>query len=96
MVRRLPQTKGVTPAHLAARARGGCDDAPCVVPLCWRHHRAFDTGRLDLLPYLEPRWRAEIAHAVAHLGLVGALRRLTGRFMSDVADQDGGAAVDAG
>ena len=51
------QTKGLTPAHLAARARGGCDHPDCVVPLCWTHHRAFDTGRLDLLPYLEPRWR---------------------------------------
>jgi hypothetical protein len=58
------------------------------VPLCWRHHQAFDTGRLDLLPYLEPRWRAEVANAVAHLGLVGALRRLTGRFASDVAAED--------
>ena len=40
------------------------------------HHRAYDTGRLELLPYLEPRWRAEVAHAVLHLGLVGAYRRL--------------------
>ena len=61
------QTCGLTPAHLAARARGGCDHPDCVVPLCWMHHRAFDTGQLDLLPYLEPRWRAEIAHAVAFL-----------------------------
>jgi hypothetical protein len=36
------------------------------------HHRAYDTERLDLLSYLEPRWRAEVAHAVLHLGLVGA------------------------
>jgi hypothetical protein len=40
------------------------------------HHRAYDTGRLELLPCLEPRWRTEIAHAVVHLGLIGALRRL--------------------
>jgi len=45
--------------------------------LCWLHHRAYDTGRLELLPYLEPRWRAEIAHAVMHLGLIGAYRRLS-------------------
>ena len=45
--------------------------------MCWRHHRAYDTGRLDLLPYLEPRWRAEIAHAVGHLGLISAYRRFT-------------------
>jgi hypothetical protein len=70
------QTKGITPAHLAARSLGGCDDPDCVVPLCWMHHRAYDTGRLELLPHLEPRWRAEVAHAVLHLGLVGAYYRL--------------------
>ncbi len=48
-----------------------------MVPLCWLHHRAFDTGRLAMLPYLEPLWRKEIAHAVEHVGLFGALRRLT-------------------
>ena len=73
------QTKGLTPAHLAPRALGGCDEPDCVVPLCWMHHRAYDTGRLELLPYLEPRWRAEIAHAVRHLGLIGAVRRLAPR-----------------
>jgi hypothetical protein len=70
------QTKGITPAHLAPRSLGGCDAAECVVPLCWMHHRAFDTGRLELLPHLEPVWRAEAAHAVMHLGLIGAVRRL--------------------
>jgi hypothetical protein len=70
------QTKGLTPAHLAPRSLGGCDHPDCVVPLCWTHHRAYDTGRLELLPYLEPQWRAEVAHAVSHLGLIGAVRRL--------------------
>jgi hypothetical protein len=73
------QTKCITPAHLAPRTLGGCDHPDCVVPLCWMHHRAYDTGRLELLPYLEPRWRAEVAHAVMHLGLIGAYRRLDGR-----------------
>jgi hypothetical protein len=73
------QTKGITPAHLAARSLGGCDHPDCVVPLCWMHHRAYDTGRLELLPHLEPRWRAEVAHAVLHLGLVGAYYRLCRR-----------------
>ena len=71
------QTKGLTPAHLAPRSLGGCDDRDCVVPLCWMHHRAHDTGRLALLPHLEPRWRAEVAHAVTHLGLIAAVRRLS-------------------
>jgi hypothetical protein len=72
-------TKGITPAHLTPRSLGGCDHADCVVPLCWMHHRAYDSGGLDLLPYLEPHWRAEIAHAVLHLGLIGAYRRLAKR-----------------
>ena len=71
------QTKGITPAHVTPRSLGGCDDPDCVVPLCWLHHRAYDAGRLELLPYLEPRWRVEVAHAVLHLGLIGAYRRLT-------------------
>jgi hypothetical protein len=70
------QTKGLTPAHLAPPSLGGCDHPDCVIPLCWMHHRAYDTGKLELLPYLEPRWRAEVAHAVLHLGLIGAVRRL--------------------
>jgi 5-methylcytosine-specific restriction endonuclease McrA len=71
--------RAIDPAHLVPRSLGGCDEADCVVPLCRRHHRAYDGGELDLLPYLEPARRAEICHAVTHLGLIGALRRLTGR-----------------
>jgi hypothetical protein len=70
------QTKGITPAHLTPRSLGGCDHPDCVVSLCWLHHRAYDTGALELLPYLEPEWRNEVAHAVLHLGLIGAVRRL--------------------
>ena len=51
----------------------------CVVPLCRRCHRAYDRGELDLLPHLEPAWRAQLAHAVGHLGLIGALRRVSGQ-----------------
>ena len=65
------------PAHVAPRAQGGCNDPLCVVPLCRPHHRAYDTGTLDLLPYLEPRRRDELAHALGHLGLVGLYRRVT-------------------
>ncbi len=69
---------GVDPAHVTPRARGGCDHPDCVVPLCrFRCHRAFDDGRLDLLPYLEPRHRAELAHALQHLGVIELLERLT-------------------
>lgn len=65
------------PAHVASRAQGGCDSPLCVVPLCRRHHDAFDGDGFDLLPYLEPYYRAELGHAVEHVGLIGALRRVT-------------------
>jgi hypothetical protein len=68
----------IHPAHLASRAQGGGDDPLDVVALCAEHHRAFDDGNLDLLPYLEPRHRDEVAQCVRHLGLIGALQRLTG------------------
>jgi hypothetical protein len=48
------------------------------VPLCRRCHRAYDRGHLDLLPHLEPRYRAELAHTLTHLPLIGVLRRVTG------------------
>jgi hypothetical protein len=42
------------PAHLIPRSMGGCGDPLCVIPACRVHHRAYDRGELDLLPYLEP------------------------------------------
>ena len=69
----------IDPTHLVPRSLGGCDEADCVVPLCRVHHRAYDQGGLDLVAHLEPDWRREVAHAVSHVGLVGALRRLGGR-----------------
>lgn len=47
-----------------------------VVPLCERCHRAYDARDLDLLPHLT---RAEQARAAALAGLIGALRRTSGR-----------------
>ena len=68
----------IDPAHLIPRSLGGCGDALCVVPLCRRCHRAYDRGELDLLPHLEPAWRSQLAHAVGHVGMIGALRRISG------------------
>ena len=67
----------VDAAHVVPRALG-CGDALDVVPLCRRCHAAYDAGRLDLLPYLEPGFRAQVAHAVGHVGLIGALQRICG------------------
>ena len=71
-------TSRVDPAHLTSRAQGGCDAPTCCIALCRVHHRAYDAGELDLLPFLEPGCRAQLAHAVGHVGLNGALRRISG------------------
>jgi hypothetical protein len=55
----------IHPAHLIPRSLGGCGDALCVIPLCGFHHRAYDRGEFDLLPYLEPAWQ--------HVELLSAL-----------------------
>jgi hypothetical protein len=68
----------IDPAHLIPRSMGGCGDPLCVIPACRVHHQAYDRGELDLLPFLEPAWRAQLAHAVGHVGLIGALRRISG------------------
>lgn len=67
-------------AHLCARARGGCDDPLCVVPLCRFHHQMFDEGKRDLLPCLVPRFVPELQHALDHYhgDLIALLQRLTG------------------
>lgn len=69
------------PAHLWPRSRGGCDDPLCVVPLTRDEHRAFDQGRLDVLPSLIASgcW-AELAHAIEahHVSPLTLVRRCTG------------------
>lgn len=72
--------RAIDPAHITDRAQGGCNDPLCCVPLCRTAtgggcHRAYDEGKLDLLPKLA---HDEQAHAAGHLGLLGALRRTTG------------------
>jgi hypothetical protein len=67
----------IDPAHVVPRSLGGCDHPDCVVALCRLHHRAYDRGELDLVAYLEPCHRREAAHAVGHVGMVGALRRIS-------------------
>jgi hypothetical protein len=77
------------PAHLIDRslAPSAGDDSRAVVPLCRRCHREYDDGQLDLLPHLEPRWREEIAFAVEAVGLLSALRRITGQRWAPVVER---------
>ena len=60
------------------RSLGGCDHPDCVAPLCRPCHRVYDRRELDLLPYLEPRHRAELAQGLLHLGLLRLLERALG------------------
>jgi hypothetical protein len=80
--------KGIDPAHLIPRSLGGCGDRLCVVALCRQCHRAYDRGELDLLPYLEPGWRSQLAHAVRQVGLIAALRRISGQRWNSAANRD--------
>lgn len=66
------------PAHIIQRSRIPSERAMAaenIVPLCRRHHRAYDAHRLDLLPHLNLE---EQAYAASLVGLVAALARLTG------------------
>jgi hypothetical protein len=67
-------------AHLIDRslAPDGHNDPRRVVYLCREHHEAYDNHVLDLLPYLEPGHRHELARAVEIFGLLGTLERVTG------------------
>jgi hypothetical protein len=72
------------PAHLIDRSLAPvemADDARAVVPLCPGPngcHRQYDEEMLDLIPYLEPNFREEVAFAVEQVGIMRALRRLSG------------------
>lgn len=70
-----------------------------IVALCREHHERYDAHQLDLLPYLEPGHRSELARAVECVGLLGTLKRVTGAtdtmldaIVADHADQFGGLA----
>lgn len=68
---------GCDPAHVIPRSLGGTDDPRAVIPLCRKHHGMYDTGKLDLLPFMEPLWRSEQAYAVSLVGIEAARRRIT-------------------
>ena len=55
-------------------------DPESVVPLCRDCHTAYDSYRLDLLPYLT---NEEQARAALDVGLFAAFRRITGRKSLD-------------
>lgn len=69
--------QGCDPAHLLPRSLGGTAHADAVIPLCRADHDAYDQGRLDLLPHLEPWYRRELAYAVSIAGLETVYRRVT-------------------
>lgn len=75
---RVCQRYGVEAAHTIGRVHdpaNGKVRAVDIVPLCPEHHRLYDGRKFDLLPYLTYE---EQAAAVEHVGIVRALRRLSG------------------
>jgi hypothetical protein len=71
------------PAHVVARSHPkmpdeAANDTRAVIPLCFTDHRAYDDGKLDLLPYLEPVWRDAQEWAAGAVGLATAMRTITG------------------
>jgi hypothetical protein len=67
-------------AHIACLHQ--CEDPDATVELARPLHRAYDLHRLNLLPYLT---RAEEVHATREAGILGALKRITGREWREVA-----------
>jgi len=68
----------IDPAHVVSRTHSPEESPLDVVPMCRAHHDEYDLDRtLDLLPYLEPHHREELAQAVRRVGLLTALQRIT-------------------
>jgi hypothetical protein len=66
-------------AHLIDKGQAeDFGDPRATIPLCPDHHRAYDEEDFDLLPYLEPHHREELAYAVERFGLLSTLQRVTG------------------
>jgi hypothetical protein len=74
---RGPELPRVTPAT-AGQLRAIATAAQAFTDT-YLHVLAHQAYSFDPESYLEPRWRVEVAHAVLHLGLIGAHRRLTCR-----------------
>ena len=80
------RTPHCDPAHLIPRGMlsEGQDDPRAVIPLCRAHHDEYDhAGTLDLLPYLEPWGREELAYAVERFGLRATYQQVTGGRLDD-------------
>jgi hypothetical protein len=70
---------GCDPAHLTARAQGGCEHEDCVIPLCRACHTMFDRGDLNLEPLIALRQFAlERAHMAFHMSYRQCIQRLSG------------------
>lgn len=90
---RLPIVPGIAVvdfSHNIDRALGGCDDPDCGMPLRRDLHQLYGLRQFDVLPYATLE---EQAHAAGHLGLIGALQRMTGRTWVPLEDMGPGEAA---
>jgi hypothetical protein len=76
-------------AHLIDRslASDPYGDPARVVFLCRKHHDEYDAHTLNLLPYLEPRHRHELARAVELVGVVTTLERVSGMSWTPASEE---------
>ena len=68
------RSDALDPAHIVPRSRGGDMAAENIVPLDRDCHTAYDSGELELLPYLTLE---EQAHAAGLVGIAEVYRRTT-------------------
>ena len=74
---RICTSAAIETAHLVPRGRGAprYDQPDICIPLCKRHHTAFDDHELDVLPYID---RDEEVATVRLLGIERAYKQLVG------------------
>ena len=68
----------VDPAHLVPKSMGGCEAGARSSPCVARATEPTTPASSTCCRTSSRLWRAELAHAVGHLGLIGALRRISG------------------
>jgi hypothetical protein len=78
------------PAHLIPQWYRACCHAEGVIPLCRRHHRAYDWGGLNILGWITDELAEELAHALMHVRARELLRGLQGGGWGDPEDERSG------
>lgn len=73
----------VDPAHIVPQWYRACGHPLGVIPLCRRHHVAYDWGGFDLLPFITDEIACELCHVLMHVRAGELLRGLQGGGWGD-------------